>query len=318
MSQPLEQITKNQHVVPQRHLKNFAIPNDTKLECFNANTVRLEKPQSPKSICSGFFHYALEPGKEDEYSQMVEKAFGDIEDWYGKNIDRIEKQLLSKQKLSDDDKYAVSWVIANFYFRGYKFRRQTQKMLGELVEWMAPEVSEHIYRGCLKSYPDVFPDSTESKKLTQEITKELLLARTKNTSHATSRSFDEGYANTLTHKKWQILINTSTEHPFITGDEAVIEITNDLIPNKILSRGFLSLTHIFHLSTKIAIIASYPFNEEMHGQVIFEDVTSNKAKVFKNNLFYVNHTFKYAYSSNRTFFEWLIDFEKRSKSNIQR
>lgn len=316
MKQSLKQITKNQHIVPQRHLKNFAIPNDAKLECFNADAVRLERPQSPKSICSGFFHYSLEPGKEDEYSQMVEKAFGDIEDWYGKNIDRIEKQLLSKQKLSDNDKYAVSWVIANFYFRGYKFRRETQKMLGELMEWMVPDVSEHIYQGCIKSYPDIFPDSKESKELTKEITKKLLLARTKNTSHATSRSFDEGYANTLAHKKWQILINNSAEHPFITGDEAVVEIPNDLIPNKILSRGFLSLTHIFHLSTKIAIIASYPFNEEMHGQIIFEDITNNRAEIFKSNLLYVNHTYKYAYGSNKTFFEWLIDFEKRRKEKI--
>lgn len=313
MNQSLKQITKNQHIVPQRHLRNFVIPNDTKLECFNADTVRLERTQSPKSICSGFFHYALESGKEDEYSQMVEKAFGDIEDWYGKNIDRIEKQLLSKQKLSDSDKYAVSWVIVNFYLRGYKFRLETQEMLGELVEWMALDVSEHIYQGCLKSYPNIFTDSKESKELTQEITKKLLLAQTKHTSYASSRSFDEGYANTLTHKKWQILINNSIEYPFITGDEAVIEITNDLIPNKILSQGFLSLTHVFHLSTKITIIASYPFNEEMHGQVVFEDITNNKAEIFKNNLLYVNHTYKYAYGPNRIFFEWLINFEKRRK-----
>jgi len=313
---PINQITKNQHIVPQRHLKNFAIPNTEKLECFNTEAIRLEKLQSPKSICCGYFHYALEPGKEDKYSQIVEKAFGDIEDWYGKNLDRIEKQLLSKQKLSDDDKYAVSWIIANFYFRGYRFRQEIQKTMGELVEWMAPNVSEHIYQGCLKSYPNAFPDSREAKELTQEITKKLLLAQTENTSHATSPSFDEGHANTLTHKKWRILINNSTEYPFITGDEAVIEITNDLIPSKYLSRGFLCLTHIFHLSTKIAIIASFPFNEEMHGQVIFEDVTGNKAEIFKNNLLYVNHTYKYAYGSNRIFFEWLIDFEKRKKEKI--
>lgn len=308
------QITKDQHIVPQRHLKNFLIPNDTKLECFNVDALRLEKPQSPISICKGYFHYAIEPGREDKYSQMVEKSFGNIEDWYGKNIDRMEKLLISKHRLSDDDKYAVSWIIANFYFRGYRFRQEIQKTMGALVEWMAPNVSEHTYQECLKSYPNAFPDSREAKKLTQEITKELLLAQTKNTSHATNCSFDEGHANTLTHKKWRILINHSTEHPFITGDEAVIEITNDLIPSNFLSRGFLCLTHTFHLSPKIAIVASYPFNEEMHGQVVFEDVTNNKAEIFKSNLLYVNHT--YAYGSNRAFFNWLIDFENRKKEKI--
>jgi len=121
------QITKNQHVVPQRHLKNFIISNDTKLECLNADAMRLEKTQSPKSICSADFFYALDSGKEDEYSQIVEKAFGNTEDWYGDNINRIENLLISKQILSNNDKHAVSWVIANFYFRGYKFRSQTKK-----------------------------------------------------------------------------------------------------------------------------------------------------------------------------------------------
>ncbi len=257
-----KQITKNQHIVPQRHLKNFAISNNTRLECLNADAMRLEKTQSPESICSADFFYALDPGKEDEYSQIVEKDFGNIENWYGDNIDRIENLLISKQVLSNNDKCAVSWVIANFYFRGYKFRQKVVKMIDEVMNLMQPSVNKHVH---------------------------------KHTAYATNRAFDEKFAKTLTHKKWQILINNSVEFPFITGDEAVIGITNDQMP-KMFANGFLALTHIFHLSPKIAIIASYPYNEEMHGQVVFEDVTKNKLEIFKNNLLYVNHTYKYCYS----------------------
>ena len=307
------QKTKNQHIVPKRHLKNFLIKNSTKLECFNADTLRLEKTQSPKSICSGYFHYTIEPGREDEYSQIVEKAFGDIEDWYGKNIERIEKLLLSKQKLSDDDKYGISWVIANFYFRGYKFRSQTKVMLEQLMDWLTPKISEHIYNQCVSEYPNIFSDKAKSKEIAKKVVEDELRIYTKNTAYATNRAFDPGFANTLTHKKWQILINNSTDNPFITGDEAVIEISNEIIPKSMVSNSFLCLTHIFHLSQKIAIVASFPFNEQEHGQIIFEDISEDKIKIFQQNLLYVNHTYKFCYSSNKTFFNWLINFEKNKR-----
>lgn len=309
---PAKHTVKYPHVVPRRHLKNFVISNDTKLECFNTDALRLEKQQSPKSICKGFFHYSIKPGKEDEYGQMVEKAFGDIEDWYGKNIDRIEKLLLSRQELPDDDKYAVSWVIANFYFRGYKFRQETKQSLKDLMAWLEPTLSEHIYKECLEKHQNIFSGDETEKEIVKNVIENTLNIQAENTSYATNRAFDEGFANTLTHKKWRILINNSIENPFITGDEAVIEISNEQIPHP-FSNGFLSLTHVFHLSPKIAIIASYPFNEEMHGQVIFEDVTNNKSEIYKNNLLYVNHTYKYCYAPKKDFFEWLINFEKTKK-----
>lgn len=280
------QITKDQHIVPQRHLKNFLIPNDTKLECFNVNTLRLEKSQSPTSICKGYFHYAMEPGREDEYSQIVEKGFGDIEDWYGKNIDRIEKLLISKNKLFNEDRYAVSWIISNFYFRGYKFRLKTKKVLNYFINLLI-----------------------SNKKNTNEG----LNSCAENTAYSTNRAFDPSFANTLTHKKWQILINSSSDNPFITGDEVVIEINNEMIPKSLVSNSFLCLTHIFHLSQKIAIVASFPFTEQEHGQIIFEDISSSKKKIFQQNLLYINHTYKYCYSSNKSFFEWLINFEKNKK-----
>ncbi len=316
MKQLSKQITKDQHIVPQRHLKNFSIPNSTKLECFNVDVLRLEKPKSPKSICKGYFHYAIEPGREDEYGQMVEKAFGDIEDWYGKNIDRIEKLLISKQTLSDNDKYAVSWVIANFYFRGYKFRQEIKKALDGLMDWMQSPVSEHIHKQCLKDYPQIFSGNNKEKELLQSITKQFLSHQANNTSYATNRAFDKGFANTLTHKRWQILINNSAEYPFITGDEAVIQITNDQIPKSVLSQSFLSLTHIFHLSPKIAIIVSYPFNEEMHGRVIFEDITDNNSEILKSNLIYINHIHKYAYAPNKKFFENVIAWNKEKATKV--
>jgi hypothetical protein len=275
------QITRNQHIVPQRHLKNFLASGVTKLECFNIDNLRIEKPQSTKSICSADFHYALKPGEYDDYSQMVEKAFGDIEDWYAKNVDRIEYQLIKCEKLSDEDRYGLSWVIANFYFRGYKHRKEINKLSLELAEW-------------------AFPKDKDIEKIASK------------TSYATNASFDGGHANTLTHKHWKILINKSSVCPFITADEAVIEIFNSQFPENFPFRGsFLHQTQIFHLSPRIAIIILFPFTEEVRGVMEFLDVTNNEPGIAGNNLQYINFAHKYAYAPNTHFFQEVIDFNKK-------
>lgn len=306
-------VTKNQHIVPQVYLKSFTIPNINKLECLNVDELRIEKPQSPKSICSGHFFYAMEPGKEDEYSQIVENNFRHLENWYGKNIERIKEEIVTNHSISNDDKYGLSWLIANFYFRGYYHRYATKQSLDKLMKWLKPSVSRHIHEQCIQKYPKLFSNDKESKKTADRVVEETLQEYANNTSYATNLTFHVGFPNTLTHKKWSILINNNADYPFITGDEAIIVINNEKIPNIGVSNSFLCLTHIFHLSPSIAITASFPFSEEERGKFIYEDITNNQAKIFEQNLFYINHTHEYCYSSKKEFFHWLIEFEKNKK-----
>jgi hypothetical protein len=131
------------------------------------------------------------------------------------------------------------------------------------------------------------------------------------TSHATNSAFNEGHANTLTHKWWRVLINQSEDNPFITSDEAVIEIFNKQIPENFLLRGsFLHQTQIFHLSPKIAIILLFPFEEEVHGTTEFVDVSNNPNGIAGNNLQYINFCYKYSYAPNDSFFKSVIEFNK--------
>jgi hypothetical protein len=306
--------TKNQHIVPQRHLRNFSIPNDiNKLKVFDCDKVKsLSKDQSIRSVCSGHFHYALEPGIEDEYSQAVEDAFGNLETWYGDNIERIEKSLLNKEKLSDSDRFGLSCVIANFFFRGQNFRHESLDALKKLVDWMQPTVSEHIYNEVTKKYPDIFTNKENSKEIADKVTKEELRSIAGKTSHATNRAFDVGHANTLTHKKWDIYIN-KTDYPFITGDEAVIDLMDPQIPENYMLRGaWLLKTQIFSLSPKVSITLSFPFTEDLHGKVEYKEI-NNKRDIFKQNLYYVNFSHKYTYAPNTDFFLDLIAFENRNK-----
>lgn len=307
-----KQVTKNQHIVPQRHLKKFSIPNDeNKLKAFDCDQIKiLSKDHSIRSICSGHFHYALEPGTEDEYSQAVEDAFGNLETWYGDNIERIEQSLLKQEKLSDSDRFGISCVIANFFFRGQNFRQESLKALKELVDWMQPTVSEHIFSEISKKYPNIFTDKKKSKEIADKVTQDELQKVASKTSHATQRAFDVGHANTLTHKKWDIFLN-KTEYPFITSDEAIIDLMDPRIPENYMLRGaWLLKTQIFNLSPKVSIILTFPFTEDLHGKVDYRDM-NDKKDIFRHNLFYVNFSHKYAYAPNTNFFEDLIDFENR-------
>ncbi len=305
-------VTKNQHIVPQRHLKNFSIFNDqNKLKAFDCDQIKvLSKNQSIKSVCSGHFHYALELGVEDEYSQAVEAAFGNLETWYGDNIQRIEKSFLNQENLCDSDRFGLSCIIANFFFRGQNFRNESMNMLKKLVDWMQPAVSEHIYNEVSRKYPDMFNDKERDKEITDKVSQDGLQRVTRKTSYATQRAFDVGHANTLTHKEWKIFLNT-TDYPFITSDEAVIDLMDPRIPENYMLRGaWLLKTQIFNLSPRVFIILSFPFTEDMHGKVEYQKL-DNKRDIFKHNLYYVNFSHKYAYAPNTDFFTDLIDFESK-------
>ncbi len=88
---------------------------------------------------------------------------------------------------------------------------------------MQPTVSEHIFSEVSKKYPDIFTDKEKSKEIADKVTQNELQKVAGKTSHATQRAFDVGHANTLTHKKWDIFLN-KTDCPFITSDEAVIDL----------------------------------------------------------------------------------------------
>lgn len=307
-----KQVTKNQHIVPQRHLRKFSLPNDkNKLKAFDCDQIKiLKKDQSIRSVCSGNFHYALEPGTEDKYSQAVEDAFGNLETWYGDNIERIEQSFLKQGKLSDPDRFGLSCVIANFFFRGQNFRRESLNALKKLVDWMQPTVSEHIFSEVSKKYPDIFTDQKNGKEIADKVTQNELQKVASKTSHATQRAFDVGLANTLTHKKWDIFIN-KTDYPFITSDEAVIDLMDSRIPENYILRGaWLLKTQIFNLSPKISVALSFPFTEDLHGCTEYREV-NNKKDIFRQNLYYVNCSHKYAYAPSNHFFNDLISFENR-------
>ncbi|NTV22299.1 MAG: DUF4238 domain-containing protein [Candidatus Yonathbacteria bacterium] len=304
MSRDKEQITKNQHIVPERHLKNFCILNKNRLVAFNIDELRIEKDQSPNSICRDYFHYAMYPGNYDEYSQIVEKKFGNLENWYSNNFQRIESNLLQKVIPSDEDRYGISLLVANFHFRGRIFRAEIKNSLEQVIDFLQPSLAEDFHTEMEKRYPHLF--TKNDKNFTSNIIREGLYEYIQNTSYATNRSFDEGFPNTLTHKNWKILINNSNENPFITSDEAVIELIPEWASKNTVLKSYLIKTQIFHLSPRIAIICLYPFNEDEHGKTQFLDITENEKAVNGNNLQYINYAHKYAYSPNKYFFEKII------------
>ncbi len=67
----LKDPAKNQHYVPQFHLKQFE-NNETRVETLDLKNKKILKSQSPKHICSDYYFYSLESGKPDVLSQLLE------------------------------------------------------------------------------------------------------------------------------------------------------------------------------------------------------------------------------------------------------
>jgi hypothetical protein len=289
----MEQETQNQHVVPQVHLKSFLGKDKKKLSCLNINKLRIEKDQSPSRICSGRFHYAEIPGLSDEYGQEAEIAFGVIEDWYGKNKGKIEEKLINKERLTDGEKYDLSFLISNFLFRGYSHREDTlhfsKKMLDEITDGLDKDVTIN------------------------GISQEDAYKEVEKTSYATNQAFRDGLANALTHKKWEVLINLNEKYKFITSDEPVIQYVPDFAKKwPMFSTSYVVMTQLFHLSPKVAIVATFQPNHE--GEWDFIDVTNKVDKIFESNLKYINYSYKYAYADSDHFFQKLIDFESKKRN----
>lgn len=285
----MKQNTKNQHVVPQVHLKSFLNEGKKKLSCLNVEKLRIEKDQSPSRICSGNFHYSEIPGIPDEYGKEVEEAFGIIEDWYGKNKMAIKQKLLNKEELTDKEKYDLSFLISNLLFRGYRHR-------------------DEIFNFHKKFLDDITKD-LDNEATINGISQEEAYKEINKSSYATNQAFRTGLANALTHKKWEVLINNNEEYPFITSDESVIQYIPDYAKKwPMFSTSYVVMSQLFHLTPRIAILATFEPNNE--GQWEFTDITNRADKIFETNLKYINYCYKYAYAGTNRFFQKLLDFEK--------
>ena len=111
-----DNITKNQHYVPQFYLRKFANDED-KLEILDCERRKVVASRSPKSVCNEEYYYSAN-NKLDEVSQALEKEFQRIESDISKVYDSIAKKFVNFEQIAESDKMLVATFMSLQYLRG--------------------------------------------------------------------------------------------------------------------------------------------------------------------------------------------------------
>lgn len=306
-----EQITKNQHYVPQFYLRKFA-NNENKLEILDCGRRKVVTPRSPKSVCNEEYYYSAN-NKLDEVSQALEKEFQRIESDISKAYDNIAQKFINFEQITEDDKMLIATFMSLQYLRGPYMRKQLQRMNEQMVK----QITKLQF-----SSPDInkFFDKHEKQigeKLTEQQRDEVIEFAQKgeyrvemgNAAHLQLIGEMEGFRNFLFGKEWLVYISKSSKK-FITSDNPVIEIFPEWAGKFTYGPNFLQRTHQFAMTPDIVIIATDPRNPPTIGKVkrktLFDNTEHNR-KILELNFQHPRNAIGYAYANSTSLLQDIVE-----------
>ncbi len=300
--------TRKQHYVPQFYLRQwcdddngfYAIKIENKippkLNVFNNKS-------GPNRFCYENFFYAQYTGKEDKNSQVIEKAFAEIEAIFATQLPILEDKILKGEQITYADKYNIAECMLFLYFKGKQYREQTKKMEEDLFKQMNRHQMPYI---------DQIPEM-KAKMEELGITKEEMIEFAEKGEYRVElgnlhqlRIMKEmgGFCNLLTAKYWKIYISRTGD--FITTDSPYLDIP---LSKHFYGNDFLSREQVFILSPRVVVVALNPHNESGK-KVNRKDITGNKSHILTINSHNLMNSISFGFHKNR---DSLVELEKTIK-----
>lgn len=297
-----DNITKNQHYVPQFYLRKFANDED-KLEILDCERRKVVASRSPKSVCNEEYYYSAN-NKLDEVSQALEKEFQRIESDISKVYDSIAKKFVNFEQIAESDKMLVATFMSLQYLRGPYMRKQIQRMNEQMIKQIT---KLHFGSSHIHKFFDQHEKET-GEKLTEQQRNEVIEFAQKgeyrvemgNAAHLHLIGEMEGFRNLLFGKEWQVYISKSSKK-FITSDNPVIELFPEWTGKFFYGPTFLQRTHQFSMTPDILIVATDPRNPPEIGKVKRKTLFDNKEhneKILELNFQHPRNAIAYAYASS--------------------
>lgn len=227
------QKTIRQHFVPQFYLRRFA-NQDGLIERLDLPTATvLGNPASPKSECHDAFFYALETGKEDEMSQIIEDFWKALEDEIGGRMHILERHIVGNEPLTEEDHETLANLGAMLWMRTPYFREtinhnsaNLQKQLTQLRA-SSPQYTEDLMRIAQKAGKPMTREEAEKvRKFAQDGRYHITF---NNALHLRfiSQSFG-GFTNLFYGGKWRFYI-AGGEKQFVTSTSPCIEVVPERV-----------------------------------------------------------------------------------------
>lgn len=306
-----DNITKNQHYVPQFYLRKFANDED-KLEILDCERRKVVASRSPKSVCNEEYYYSAN-NKLDEVSQALEKEFQRIESDISKVYDSIAKKFVNFEQIAESDKMLVATFMSLQYLRGPYMRKQIQRMNEQMIKQIT---KLHFGSSHIHKFFDQHEKET-GEKLTEQQRNEVIEFAQKgeyrvemgNAAHLHLIGEMEGFRNLLFGKEWQVYISKSSKK-FITSDNPVIELFPEWTGKFFYGPTFLQRTHQFSMTPDILIVATDPRNPPEIGKVKRKTLFDNKEhneKILELNFQHPRNAIAYAYASSSDLLQDIVD-----------
>ncbi len=310
-----ENITKDQHFMPQFYLKYFTNP-EGKLEILNCELRKVVTSRTPKHVCNDEWFYSMN-GKADDISQVIEKSFSKIEDGIAKSYEEIIQKIIGCKKITEKDKMIISTFMSMQYLRGPYMRKQLKKLDEQLIKQ-----TTKMRFGHTDAYNSSFFDEYEKEtgiKVTPEHKEEFIKSaqsgdyeiEVSNRAHLMILNEMNGFRNFLFGKEWMIYISRSSKK-FITSDNPVIEIFPSWTVKIFYGPHFMQRTHQLSLTPDVLIVANEPKDlpkEFTMGKIkrktLFDNPKDN-TKILTLNFESPKHSIIYAYANNKDQLEEII------------
>lgn len=305
MAEKVDQITEDQHYVPQFYLRQWLDETGgfypVKVEERIPPKLKVFDKKSDQSrFCYENFFYAQHTGVEDEISQIVEKQFAEIEGIFSNELPLLEKKILNNEQITETEKYHLAECMIFLHFKGKKYLDQSKKMTDDVTKQMMKHWVHYIDKSP-KSKAHMEELGLTKEQMVEFVNKGEFTVDYGNMHHLQIMKDMEGFCNILFAKFWRVYISRKGE--FITTDAPYLDMP---VSNTFYGNDFLSREQSFVLSPRVMILAIYPKNE--HGKkFIRKDITEDRARVQQINLHNLMNSIRFGFHKDR---DLLLELER--------
>lgn len=305
MEKKPEQITEDQHYVPQFYLQQWLDETGgfypVKVEEKKPPRLKVfEKKADQSRFCYENFFYAQRTGVEDEISQIIEKEFARIEGIFSKELPILEKKILNNEHITEGDRYKLAQCMIFLHFRGKKYLDQSKNMTDHITKQMMRHWVHHMDKDP-NAKAEMDKLGLTKEQMVEFVYKGEFTVDYGNVQHLEIMKDMEGFCNLLFAKFWRVYISHSGD--FITTDAPYLDMP---VTSNFYGNDFLSREQSFILSPRVVIIALYP-KHEGGKKLIRKDITGIRGRIQQINLHSLMNSIRFGFHKDR---DLLLELEK--------
>lgn len=289
-----EKHTVKQHYVPRAFLERWSFDGGQvypiKIVAKVPPNLEILKKTGVYPFCHENYFYANKQGKKDEFSQIVENNFTEVENDMYATLTSFERKVLNNEQITFDDKYHLASIMLFLHMRGKKHLEWSKKFSNEMTREMfgmtlrAKKDSEFDELGITKE---------EALEMNESMTVDLGM-----THHLQQLKNIQESAFYIANKYWKI--NISKKGEFIVTDAPYLDLPVKQVGwygNDIYDRD-----QIFMLSPKVRISIMKPTNLKAKN-INRKDITDDTNNIDHLNLISLMNSVLFGFHSDEKVLE---------------